>query len=764
MRFVKLIIWAATAAVAAAVDSAISTKGVEALVQRRLPQHAASFQFAIANASDSSGSSLDSYTVSSTSDGKILVQGNTASALLTGLHAYLSDVLHVDIWWFSVGSQLDQAPPELPALATPLVGSSIVQYRYHFNTVTTSYTSAFWSWEDWELQLDWMALRSINLPLAWIGFEKILGEVFSDIGFSDADIEDFISGPAFLAWNHFGNIQGSWGGAMPSSWVEDQFSLQLKIVQRMVELGMTPILPAFPGFVPSAISRVFPSANVSNSSNWEAFPSRFTSDTFLDPFDPLFSQLQDRVITKQKAYYGNVTNFWTLDQFNENNPASGDLGYLKTVSENTWKSLKAADPDAVWVMQGWLFSSSAAFWTNDRIEAFLGGVAVDSDMLILDLFSESQPQWQRTSSFYGKPWIWCELHDYGANMGLYGQIMNVTIDAIAAVDNSSNSVVGFGLSMEGLEGNEIMYDLLLSQAWNKDPIDTATYFYDWVTTRYGASGLTLPESIYAAWEIARPTVFNNTHLAANAVPKSILELVPNQSGLLNRTGHHPTLLNYDPATLVTAWRQMYQAGLDEPSLFSNPAYDYDLVDWTRQVLGNAFIPLYEQLIAIYTGSNQTSNKCALRRQGKKLTALLSTLDTVLSTNENFRLSTWIKSARATANSSSPDFAAVADFLEYEARNQVTLWGPTGQISDYASKSWGGLVSTYYLPRWQKFVDYLIATPPASYNQTAFQSGLLEWELAWVNQTTGGSELHDTPDALQTVLYSVVSQWPSVFNA
>lgn len=625
--------------------------------------------------------------------------------------------------------------------------------------MTTSYTSAFWSWEDWELQLDWMALRGINLPLAWVGVEKIFIEVFREIGLTNPEIEGFLSGPAFLAWNHFGNIQGSWGGDLPFAWAEDQFALQMKILQRMIDLGMTPILPAFPGFVPPAISRLYPDAKVSNGSVWEDFPTAYTSDTFLDPLDNLFKQLQLSFIAKQNAHYGNITKFYTLDQFNENNPASGDETYLKSVSSNTWKSLKAADPNAVWVMQGWLFSSNSAFWTNSRIEAFLGGVAVDSDMLILDLFSESSPQWQRTNSYYGKPWIWCELHNYGGNMGLYGQIMNITVDAIAALQNTSSNLVGFGLSMEGQEGNEIVYDLLLDQAWSETAIDTKSYFHDWVAVRYGATHGSIPDCLYAAWELVRPTVYNNTNLTANAVPKAVYELMPSTSGLVNRTGHHPTLLNYDPSVLVEAWNLMYRAGLDEPSLFVNAAYQYDLVDWTRQVFANAFTPLYESLVEMYTTSNQTeSSKCQLQTRAREIFSLLTALDAVLSTNANFRLSTWITAARATTNSSE----TVADFLEYEARNQITLWGPTGQINDYASKSWGGLVSTYYLPRWQMFVEYLLATPASSYNQTAFEEELLVWEVTWANQTTGGSEAENSKEDLRTVLEPMVGRWSSIF--
>lgn len=99
-------------------------------------------------------------------------------------------------------------------------------WRYHFNTVTFGYTTAFWDFEKWELLLDWLALRGVNLPLAWNGYEAILIDVFHEFGLSDEEIFDFLSGPAFLPWNRFGNIQSSWGGPLPMQWVTDQFNLQ----------------------------------------------------------------------------------------------------------------------------------------------------------------------------------------------------------------------------------------------------------------------------------------------------------------------------------------------------------------------------------------------------------------------------------------------------------------------------------------------------------------------------------------------------------
>jgi alpha-N-acetylglucosaminidase len=125
---------------------------------------------------------------------------------------------------------------------------------------------------------------------------------------------------------------------------------------------MTPVLPSFTGFVPIALSKLYPNASIVNGSQWEGFPSKYINVSFLEPFDPLFETLQKSFISKQqKAYGADVSHIYTLDQYNENNSFSGDLDYLHNVTLNTFNSLQAADPDAIWLMRGWLFFSSQAF-------------------------------------------------------------------------------------------------------------------------------------------------------------------------------------------------------------------------------------------------------------------------------------------------------------------------------------------------------------------------------------------------------------------
>ncbi|KAF2442999.1 glycoside hydrolase family 89 protein [Karstenula rhodostoma CBS 690.94] len=717
MRFASVA--CALGSIATAVAAA-STQGLYDLVERRLPGRSHDFAFELNETVHVNRTTPqnDHYTVSTASNGSIAISASSVSALATGLRRYFVDIAHVDLYWF-IGSRLDQLPPTLPRPNSTITGASIVPWRYFFNTVTFSYTTPFWSWSDWELELDWLALHGVNLPLAWVGFEKILLDAFQEVNLTTSQILPFFSGPAFQAWNRFGNTQGSWGGELPLQWIDQQFELQQKILSRMLELGMTPILPAFTGFVPRALVDVYPNATVVNGSQWEDFPPEFTNTTFLEPSDPLFSELQNIVVTKQLDYYGNITQFYTLDQYNENDPYSGDLGYLRNVTRGTWQSLKAANPGAVWVMQGWLFTSNADFWTNERIEAYLSGVEVDEDMLVLDLFSESQPQWQRTDSYYGKPWIWNQLHDYGGNQGLYGQIDNVTVNPISALANSS-SLVGFGLTPEGQEGNEIMYALLLDQAWSPTPIDTAAYFQSWVRTRYTGNN-SIPPQLYTAWELLRTSAYNNTNLTSNAVSKAIFELAPNTTHLTNRTGHHPTTINYDPAVVVDAWKNLYAAAATEPALWTNAAYKHDFVDVTRQVYSNAFASTYADLLDVWTHPNSTARPLAAH--AASLLLLLRSLDPLLATLPQFNLAPWLASARtlalATPNGSTS--AVVADFYEYNARNQITRWGPHGEINDYASKSWGGLVGDYYLPRWLVFLEYLGGVTPAAYEDGAVRA-------------------------------------------
>ncbi|GIY47030.1 alpha-N-acetylglucosaminidase [Caerostris extrusa] len=100
-------------------------------------------------------------------------------------------------------------------------------------------------------------------------------KVFKEINFTDHDIEVFFTGPGFLAWNRMGNMQ-AWVGPLTQNWHTNQIALQHKILDRMRDFGMTPVLPAFSGRVVPAFTRNFPDANTTYlNRTWAHFQPPF---------------------------------------------------------------------------------------------------------------------------------------------------------------------------------------------------------------------------------------------------------------------------------------------------------------------------------------------------------------------------------------------------------------------------------------------------------------------------------------------------------
>lgn len=71
-----------------------------------------------------------------------------------------------------------------------------------------------------------------------------------------------------------GNIRG-WGGPLTDSWHDQSIRLQHLILDRMRELGIVPVLPAFAGHVPRAFAKLFSSTNMTKVQPWNDFNDTF---------------------------------------------------------------------------------------------------------------------------------------------------------------------------------------------------------------------------------------------------------------------------------------------------------------------------------------------------------------------------------------------------------------------------------------------------------------------------------------------------------
>ena len=72
-----------------------------------------------------------------------------------------------------------------------------------------------------------------------------------------------------------------------------------------------------------------------------------------------------------------------------------------------------------------------------------------------------------------------------------------------------------------------------------------------------------------------------------------------------------------------------------------------------------------------------------------------------------------------------------DFL-FSAKNQVTIWGPNGEINDFSAREWNGVVGDYYYGRWKLYFDMMFDSldheQPLGYD--VYHNKSIEYALKW----------------------------------
>eukprot|EP01113_Clastostelium_recurvatum_P033265 TRINITY_DN437_c0_g1_i1.p1 TRINITY_DN437_c0_g1~~TRINITY_DN437_c0_g1_i1.p1 ORF type:complete len:814 (-),score=188.09 TRINITY_DN437_c0_g1_i1:60-2501(-) len=671
------------------------------------------FNVSLINADKSTGH--DVFEIQTYPNNHVELRGNNGVALASALNWYLKYSCNSQVSWgvnntgvqISLPSPLPNTYPQGMSMASP------VKYRYYMNVCTVSYSAAWWDWERWEWEIDWMALNGVNLPLAFTGQEYVWRSLWRQLGLTADETQDYFSGAAFLAWTRMGNLR-NWAGPLTDNWIDMQMKLQLQILERVRAFGMTSVLPGFSGRVPQAISRIFPQANVSQLNDWNGFKGNYCCDFFIQPNDPTFLKIGSLFIQELIKVYG-TDHVYNADTFNEMRPPTNSTTYLHDSSAFVYHAMAQADPKAIWLMQGWLFVNERDFWNDVTIPAYLSGVPNDS-LVILDLFSDARPIYPDTKSYYGKPFVWNMLLNFGGNRGLYGNMSRISTGPLEALAMPGSTMIGTGMTPEAIENNPVMFDLMSEMGWRKTPFDLNTWVGQYATRRYGVNSAVAVQ----AW-----TLLHNSVYVKDTIIQGLFTYRPSLTMNVDTS--------YSNATgLVDAWRLLLS--LDAEFKTKPPGtYLYDLVDVSRQVLTNLFYDTYLMFANEYKRfqTNGTDTKAEVSRLGDQLLGMIEDLDTLLSSDPNFLLGRWIASARSWATNSEEG----ANY-EFNARNQITLWGPTGEINDYAAKHWGGLVRGYYLPRWTLFVSRVNISVQTGkpFDDGQYNSDILAWEQAWGRRT------------------------------
>jgi len=610
---------------------------------------------------------------------KVVIRGNNYVSIATGLNWYLKYYAGVQLSWNGMTAQL---PAVLPAVPQKERHETDLKYRYDFNYCTYSYTMAFWDWNRWEKEIDWMALHGINLPLAVVGADVVWYNVLTKLGYTKDEINEFIAGPAFQGWWLMNNLEG-WGGPNPDSWYKQRETLQKQILKRMREYGIQPVLPGYSGMVPhNAKERL--GLNVSDPGLW----CGYRRPAFLQPTDPRFNEIADLYYKEMSRLYGKA-DFYSMDPFHEGGSVAGVD--LNAAGQAIWGAMKKANPKAVWVAQAWQANPR-----QKMIENLPAG-----DLIVLDLFAESRPQWgdpestwYRKEGFGKHDWLYCMLLNYGGNVGLHGKMKHV-IDEFYKAKTSSfgKTMKGVGMTMEGSENNPVMFELLCELPWRPVLFDKDEWLKNYTVARYGKADKVVQD----AWLLLSNTIYN--------CPAKNTQQGTHESVFCGRPDYDVYQVSswsemepyYKPEDIIRAAGMMLSAA---DAFKGNNNFEYDLIDIVRQAVAEKGRLVYPIMIDAYKAGEKELFAAASQR----FLELILLQDKLLASRPEFKVGTWIEKARNLGTTPEEK-----DLYEWNARVQVTTWGnrvaaDKGGLRDYAHKEWNGLLRDFYYNRWKVWID------------------------------------------------------------
>ncbi|MDE6368807.1 MAG: alpha-N-acetylglucosaminidase [Muribaculaceae bacterium] len=623
--------------------------------------------------------------------GKVLIEGNNPVSMAVGLNWYLKYVAGIHISWNNLTQKL---PDLLPLPEVPIRRQASVDHRYYLNYCTYSYSMPFWDEERWMKEIDWMALHGINMPLSLTGIETVWRNLLRRIGYTDKEIGEFISGPAYFAWWQMNNLEG-WGGPLPAEWYDNQERLQKKIVERMQSLGISPVLPGYAGMVPRNIGEKL-GYDIQDPGLWCGFPR----PAFLSPSDEHFDSIADLYYEELTKLYG-TSPYYSLDPFHEGGSTNGVD--LPAAGKKLMDAMKRANPDAKWVIQSWQRNPIPAM--TDTLSA--------GDLIVLDLYSEKIPKWKRNGGYGKHDWVYCMLLNFGGNVGLHGR-MNRLVDGFYEAQSGEfgRHLVGVGSTPEGIENNPVMFELVYELPW-REQFKAEDWLKEYVQARYGLD--TVPDEINDAWRALYETVYNApVDYKGEGTVESLFCARPRWDAKSASTwGSSKLFYDGDSTSKAASLLELFNG---------NANYQYDVIDVRRQANADRGNRLLRKMASL-KDSGASDSLLAL---SDEFLSLILAQDSLLSLRPETHVDTWLDAAAKLAG----DDREARELYRRNAAMLITVWGDSvaanrGGLHDYSHREWGGLLRQLYYERWKAFFDSELRNAPAP--------DFYQMEVDWVNR-------------------------------
>ncbi|MBR5056183.1 MAG: alpha-N-acetylglucosaminidase C-terminal domain-containing protein, partial [Bacteroidales bacterium] len=320
-----------------------------------------------------------------------------------------------------------------------------------------------------------------------------------------------------------------------------------------------------------------------------------------------------------------------------------------------------------------------------------------------------------------------------------------------ALANAGDNLQGIGSTLEGFDCNPFMYEYILEKPWlpldggepgHLEPRCWADQLSVWRT------GKDDPEARKAWW-----ILFTKIYVAPSRPGQSPLVTIRPTFGKYRSYYAKPTVA-YKNTDLLDALEHLLKAD------GSGSEYSFDLANLTRQLLSNYYLDVFTKYEAAFAEKDRETMK-ALE---KEMTGLLDDIDRITGTQSYFLLGKWIKDARSWGKTTEE-----ADYFESNARNLLTTWsGEDMLLNDYASRTWNGMVSSFYKVRWTMFFDAVNAALDAGEefdeeHYQAYWKDVTAFEGVWWRERPGKFSSKPSGDSKKIASELCSKYGPSIRN-
>ena len=649
------------------------------------------FEFAIDASLAENGK--DAFVISE-KDGKPFIKGNSQLSVTTGINWYLNHYAHINLTWNNLTTDLSSA--NLPVPATEEKHVCNTTYRYNLSSEAFSNSAALWTWERWEQEIDWMALHGVNAPLNIVGLEVVTRNFLNKLNYGESNIDYYLCGPAYIGLFATNNLQ-EFGGhvqqsgvnmnGLPDWWYTRQEELCGKMLARMRELGMQPVLPGFSGQVPNGFNNAefVASEDLIDNGTWEKGGTQ--RPDIVKPGTPSYNKLAAIYYTELEKVMG-VSELYSIDPFHE-----GTLPESVT-NEECYQGIMT-QLDAYFEKQNtaiapkWFVQYDGSLPQAGAFDAMAG---YGDRFVALDINADvpSKAMWNK-SEFDGHPYIFCMLNNVAGRNGLHGRIestMNNYFDAIA----NDGSIQGIGATSEGLETNPILYDMLFELPWMNAGTTADAWLEDYAYARYGIENA----EALAALKTLKNSVWNCQTNQTGATEAVILARPKWDLQKVSEGG--TTQIYYNPYDVLAAADKLISIREQITTEDGIANYNYDIIDIVRQ----AIVDYAAELLPLINEKRKAGNNAEYRRLYEIFLLLMNDLDEMLAYNEFFKFERWASLAHEIAENISENDC---NWLEWNARTLITTWATEdNKMHDYSSRCWAGLIKDFHYKRWSHFFE------------------------------------------------------------